>query len=958
MESKYGFPCDFTESMYETTLRNHFQFRKNLKSSDWETIATHLEKRRHKESAVIFLGNRLTNKRVDKEVKRHRPPARAGVATPPLPASIIISTPPAVSPEAVPDPQSSEDPIISFPRNDNTAAGTSLDIRTIFGIVSSSDIIPPNSRSEMYCLLEGKFSSARMNSLTNELAIKLLDLLRFHFQQVNTGVWQSLESLHQMTGTPMAFGLNSSVGILLHASYVISNNGTDEWDLHNPFMRWIESGADKQLLQEFFSLNTPTTTAVWFSLVREKLSAFVSSDAVAEIWFEIGLTIHDGRPIRDNIGWCFDVLDRMSPSGQWSMLKRIFQVGDMVFKEDWPKYKSAMLKQQLKNSMADPKLTKTVIDSGVSLPMSISIDWDEWRWHHSRLNLEAPNMEAFKMLAKAGVEIVSRAPEGPWKLLCHDPNKALRVSENIRLSQWDVWAEIVSYSGSVKECVTLAGIAAAANKGLDSLIQVLLQYGVDTEVKRLGDGYGRPTAAAVKTKNIGMMKLLADHHADFNRRDVAGAIALWGSDIPEGFNCATEYYETFINLLMDFGLNLEQHGTRMMLLAVGLIGYRYKPDYSLIKVLQHCGVKWNKVIFDMEDVEEAWWANKEVDRADLLHLAIRRECSVEIVRFLLNEGVQMHSRPCELDGKSILQAVLKESAPRGVELFQLLLDHLKGDKESDPAWPEILELSVRTDIHLSNKDSANMRLYHYFKGLGAMPPDPTDPIKAERRLGLIPDLIWSHAKDETITHIWNNGDGFEKLHDEDRDRILIKTIRSGGLSWARILIEHDANVNGQTIINCRLYTPLKQACENKCPLWFIRYLIEKGGNTTFDEDTGDTALHFAAEQGWLNLAALSLENHADVNAIWTPDPDAYIDAWLLTDGEYAFLQPQFTPLDFASAYGRLDVVKFLLNVGGKSACPGETGLQGALDMAEENNFQGVVMLLKQESAKQGEMITE
>ncbi|KAK7953540.1 hypothetical protein PG988_014234 [Apiospora saccharicola] len=78
MELNHGFPSDFT--MYETTLREHLKLRKNLKGSDWEPIATHLEKRlrQGKGSEVHFLGTRLTNKRVAKEVSRHRPAVRDG----------------------------------------------------------------------------------------------------------------------------------------------------------------------------------------------------------------------------------------------------------------------------------------------------------------------------------------------------------------------------------------------------------------------------------------------------------------------------------------------------------------------------------------------------------------------------------------------------------------------------------------------------------------------------------------------------------------------------------------------------------------------------------------------------------------------------------------------------------------------------------------------------------------
>lgn len=69
-------------STYETTLRDHLGFRKNLKGSDWEAIGTHLEKRKGKASEVIFLGDRLDSKKIDKEVNRYRP--RPGTANVPV----------------------------------------------------------------------------------------------------------------------------------------------------------------------------------------------------------------------------------------------------------------------------------------------------------------------------------------------------------------------------------------------------------------------------------------------------------------------------------------------------------------------------------------------------------------------------------------------------------------------------------------------------------------------------------------------------------------------------------------------------------------------------------------------------------------------------------------------------------------------------------------------------------
>lgn len=57
--------------MYETTLRDHLGFRKNLRETDWEAIGTHLEMRKDKQSEVTFWGDRLNDKKLSRVVKRH-----------------------------------------------------------------------------------------------------------------------------------------------------------------------------------------------------------------------------------------------------------------------------------------------------------------------------------------------------------------------------------------------------------------------------------------------------------------------------------------------------------------------------------------------------------------------------------------------------------------------------------------------------------------------------------------------------------------------------------------------------------------------------------------------------------------------------------------------------------------------------------------------------------------------
>ncbi|KAJ2987545.1 hypothetical protein NUW58_g4447 [Xylaria curta] len=68
MEAEHDFPM-FPLIDYETTLRDRYHFRKNLKASDWRSIGYHIEKRRfHGKPSYVYLGGVLQKPRkVEKE---------------------------------------------------------------------------------------------------------------------------------------------------------------------------------------------------------------------------------------------------------------------------------------------------------------------------------------------------------------------------------------------------------------------------------------------------------------------------------------------------------------------------------------------------------------------------------------------------------------------------------------------------------------------------------------------------------------------------------------------------------------------------------------------------------------------------------------------------------------------------------------------------------------------------
>ncbi|KAK8127007.1 uncharacterized protein PG998_002766 [Apiospora kogelbergensis] len=911
-----------SESAYETTLRDHLGFRKNLKGSDWKAIATHLDKRQGKESVVTFLGDTLAQKRVDKEVNRYRPkmsnanpPIRGKYGLilkklacrqpfvsqyPPLPASITIRTPPAASPEAVPDLQSTPgDVAITAATAGRLAPSARLITTALYGPPPSSLqlIPPPFAQDDVEALLHGPLGRIRMNLPFNEFTSRLMILLESHGNEIHDSL-RSVSYLHQMTGSPMAFGLNSSFGVLLHASYMISN-GNNDWNGRNSFLKWFGLVADMQFLRLFFSENTPTATATWYSLGDLEENPSSLCNAVLRTWFEIGLTTRAGKWIEQVPFWTITAnlrrMDRRLRKQTWKRISKVDYskraLGNFDFINDQPKPKPAASLEKLVED-SDVVFLKAWINGNVEIQLPI-VDFDTWlRWY----KIDRPALWRIRTLLKPGSDAhLEEYDYLRWETtdkLCI-PNRmenyvtvsgicaaAGRGLEHLR----DYIKDKPHPTDLVKQVLLQIALSGTTEKRLESTVKVLLEYGVDIEVKLL--------------ESVKWLPIL------FNYQEVLDATITRRSELnyPGDFN-------PIIDCLSQFGLNTQQFGPRTMLKAVGLLSDSSKhslrqPAVNTIRSLQRHGVKWDDQYFNDRDnlSTERWWNGKEVGGMDLLQAAIRKGCEINTVRYLLDEGMQVHSRPCAMDGKSMIEAAFGITHRNG-DICRMLLAEVS-DIRADPVWPKLLELSISRPLKICKSD---LDLFNYARSIGATLPTPTDRVEASRRFRLIPKLGDSGAHHEVLQEVWNDGAGLEMLQEEDLGLLLGEMIRHGCFSFACAVIEQGANVNWVGEYGS---TPLMKACQSSmCPLWFIRYLLERNADIQSQTPYGYTAMHAAAESGNLSLATLLIEKDADVNSTYY--------AW--TDG------PKYNPLDSAVDQKRLDMVKLLLDVGGRSALPGRTG---------------------------------
>ncbi|KAI0024473.1 hypothetical protein F4780DRAFT_603473 [Xylariomycetidae sp. FL0641] len=166
---------------------------------------------------------------------------------------------------------------------------------------------------------------------------------------------------------------------------------------------------------------------------------------------------------------------------------------------------------------------------------------------------------------------------------------------------------------------------------------------------------------------------------------------------------------------------------------------------------------------------------------------------------------------------------------------------------------------------------------------------------------------------------------------EKMDQSLIEML----LSWG-------ADINQPACIDCG-HTALQALCsvetraeaQKAQKLRMVQWMIEKGAdvNAPAASSGGRTALQEAACCGDIETALLLLHNGAN--------PNAPSGLWY-----YYFVRPVGSALDFAAAKGRIDMVQLLLNLGGISHEPGQTGYDRALDRAREAGHQIVEDLIR------------
>lgn len=324
------------------------------------------------------------------------------------------------------------------------------------------------------------------------------------------------------------------------------------------------------------------------------------------------------------------------------------------------------------------------------------------------------------------------------------------------------------------------------------------------------------------------------------------------------------------------------------------------------------------------------------ETAHILVCAIMRGCGIRALSYLIERDVEVLSALSATTIGALLDATLeRHDGYECQEILEFLAQNVEGfesyiREHVSSLLPYFLKercCHFRSGCYMQHwqEECEAMVTVKWFLDLGAT-------LKGPVLANLVP-----HANDSFMLALIRN------VADEDAVNIsgaLERSIYLGRLNLAVALIERGALITGRQVGSGEpTATTLQQACQRCAPLWFIRFLVDKGAdvNSPAPHKDGFTALQYAARGGLMNVAGMLLDYGADVNAL---------------SGFHRFIDPSLPfnfirAIDLAAKYSRLDMVHFLIAAGARSCQPGRTGLEGAMKIATFRSKFAVARLLQE-----------
>lgn len=169
------------------------------------------------------------------------------------------------------------------------------------------------------------------------------------------------------------------------------------------------------------------------------------------------------------------------------------------------------------------------------------------------------------------------------------------------------------------------------------------------------------------------------------------------------------------------------------------------------------------------------------------------------------------------------------------------------------------------------------------------------------------------------------------------DQELVSYLSQRGADIHQVAYNHSGRTAFQAVCEIKTKTSTEKASKMRLFRFFIDYGIDV--NEPPAEVEGMTASGAVAFHGEIENAALLVACGADPNTCFNSPSRIGVN------------KNRCRPLDAAAQFGRLDMIQFLLNVGGLSACMGSTGYDGAITLAQRRGYHTAASLIRQKVAE-------
>lgn len=367
-----------------------------------------------------------------------------------------------------------------------------------------------------------------------------------------------------------------------------------------------------------------------------------------------------------------------------------------------------------------------------------------------------------------------------------------------------------------------------------------------------------------------------------------------------------------------------------------------RNNFEAVKFLLHAGVDPTSFVpgADLED--------KYMPGSSYSVQAIAACCdetgkssSCDMIKFLAEHDARLVVTPNDSSPFNFTDHLLRFSCSDTFRKVKYVIQRLRECKAFSVFPPHLLESCLRPPSIIFSRNyyreemKGRLEMFEYLLSQGA-PVSPGSCLSA---------LIYAGGPEELVERVVRSGADLNAYYQPQGHKRkftpLQAAARDGNEHLVRLLLRAGSYVNsracgkwGQTALQaiCSWDTATEQEYERKMKI--CQLLISHGADTNAAPArvAGSTALQSAAMAGHIEIAALLLRNGALVNA--PPCPD----------------QEPGTALDEAVFFGRLDMVKFLLNANALSSFRGTTGYDGAIEAAEFQKNSVIADLIREHAA--------